>query len=152
MWEENHIILGSPTVSWDAPNVVWVIAVTHTPQLIVLTLSRRTVRQHGRRKTRKQKAPERQYPTCRSFARWLYCRYGLSWKCYYLSLRYAEEVHVGGMIVTVDDVLSYLAAGMAQDEVLADFACLTYEELWPASSRRLDESVNGEPDDTSFAA
>ena len=36
---------------------------------------------------------------------------------------------VRGMRITVYDVLSYLAAGMTQDEILADFPYLTADDL-----------------------
>ena len=36
---------------------------------------------------------------------------------------------VRGMRITVADVLSYLAAGMSQDEVLDDFPYLTAEDI-----------------------
>ena len=36
---------------------------------------------------------------------------------------------IRGMRITVYDVLSYLAAGMTQDEVLADFPYLTNEDI-----------------------
>jgi uncharacterized protein (DUF433 family) len=36
---------------------------------------------------------------------------------------------IRGMRITVYDVLSYLAAGMSQDEILADFPYLTVEDI-----------------------
>lgn len=36
---------------------------------------------------------------------------------------------IRGMRITVYDVLSYLAAGMTQDEILADFPYLTSEDI-----------------------
>jgi uncharacterized protein (DUF433 family) len=36
---------------------------------------------------------------------------------------------IRGMRITVYDVLSYLAAGMTQEEVLADFPYLTAEDI-----------------------
>ncbi len=36
---------------------------------------------------------------------------------------------IRGMRITVYDVLSYLAAGMTQDEILADFPYLTAEDI-----------------------
>lgn len=36
---------------------------------------------------------------------------------------------VRGMRITVDDVLSYLASGMTEDEVLSDFPELTHEDI-----------------------
>lgn len=36
---------------------------------------------------------------------------------------------VRGMRITVDDVLSYLAAGMSEDEILADFPDLEREDF-----------------------
>ncbi len=36
---------------------------------------------------------------------------------------------IRGMRITVYDVLSYLAAGMTQDEILADFLYLTAEDI-----------------------
>jgi uncharacterized protein (DUF433 family) len=36
---------------------------------------------------------------------------------------------IRGMRITVYDVLSYLAAGMTQEEVLADFPYLTEEDI-----------------------
>lgn len=36
---------------------------------------------------------------------------------------------VRGMRITVYDVLSYLAAGMTQEEVLSDFPELTHEDI-----------------------
>lgn len=36
---------------------------------------------------------------------------------------------IRGMRITVYDVLSYLAAGMTHDEILADFPYLTHEDL-----------------------
>jgi uncharacterized protein (DUF433 family) len=34
-----------------------------------------------------------------------------------------------GMRITVYDVLSYLASGMSQEEILADFPCLQAEDI-----------------------
>jgi uncharacterized protein (DUF433 family) len=36
---------------------------------------------------------------------------------------------IRGMRITVYDVLSYLAAGMSQDEILTDFPYLTREDI-----------------------
>jgi uncharacterized protein (DUF433 family) len=36
---------------------------------------------------------------------------------------------IRGMRITVDDVLSYLASGMSEAEVLADFPELTHEDI-----------------------
>lgn len=36
---------------------------------------------------------------------------------------------IRGMRITVHDVLSYLAAGMTRDEILADFPYLTAEDI-----------------------
>jgi uncharacterized protein (DUF433 family) len=36
---------------------------------------------------------------------------------------------IRGMRITVYDVLSYLAAGMSEDEILADFPYLTREDI-----------------------
>lgn len=36
---------------------------------------------------------------------------------------------IRGMRITVDDVLSYLAAGMTTEEILADFPYLTKEDI-----------------------
>jgi uncharacterized protein (DUF433 family) len=36
---------------------------------------------------------------------------------------------IRGMRITVSDVLSYLAAGMSEDEVLRDFPYLTREDI-----------------------
>ena len=36
---------------------------------------------------------------------------------------------VRGMRITVDDVLEYLASGMSDDELLADFPYLTTEDI-----------------------
>ena len=36
---------------------------------------------------------------------------------------------IRGMRITVYDVLSYLAAGMTQDEILADFPYLTADDI-----------------------
>jgi uncharacterized protein (DUF433 family) len=36
---------------------------------------------------------------------------------------------VRGMRITVDDVLSYLASGMTEEEVLSDFPELTHEDI-----------------------
>ena len=36
---------------------------------------------------------------------------------------------IRGMRITVDDVLEYLASGMSDTEVLADFAYLTREDI-----------------------
>lgn len=41
---------------------------------------------------------------------------------------------IRGMRITVYDVLSYLAAGMTQEEVLNDFPYLTQEDLWACLS------------------
>jgi uncharacterized protein (DUF433 family) len=36
---------------------------------------------------------------------------------------------IRGMRITVYDVLSYLASGMSQEEILADFPCLEAEDI-----------------------
>ncbi len=36
---------------------------------------------------------------------------------------------VRGMRITVDDILGYLAAGMSEDDILADFPELTREDI-----------------------
>ena len=36
---------------------------------------------------------------------------------------------IRGMRITVDDVLSYLASGMTEEEVLSDFPELTHEDI-----------------------
>ena len=36
---------------------------------------------------------------------------------------------IRGMRITVSDVLSYLAAGMSSEEILADFPYLTHEDI-----------------------
>ena len=36
---------------------------------------------------------------------------------------------IRGMRMTVYDVLEYLASGMAQEEILEDFPCLTKEDI-----------------------
>ncbi len=36
---------------------------------------------------------------------------------------------IRGMRITVYDVLSYMAAGMSMDEILADFPALTQEDI-----------------------
>jgi uncharacterized protein (DUF433 family) len=36
---------------------------------------------------------------------------------------------IRGMRITVYDVLSYLAAGMTHEEILADFPYLTYDDI-----------------------
>lgn len=48
---------------------------------------------------------------------------------------------IRGMRITVHDVLSYLAAGMTYDEVIADFPELTREDIlasleWAAQAER----------------
>jgi uncharacterized protein (DUF433 family) len=45
---------------------------------------------------------------------------------------------VRGMRITVYDVLSYLAAGMTVEEVLADFPCLTREDVLACLSYAAD--------------
>ncbi len=37
---------------------------------------------------------------------------------------------IRGMRITVQDVLEYLAGGMSEDEILADFPELTHEDIW----------------------
>jgi len=37
---------------------------------------------------------------------------------------------IRGLRITVDDVLSYLASGMTEEEVLSDFPELTHEDTW----------------------
>jgi uncharacterized protein (DUF433 family) len=54
---------------------------------------------------------------------------------------------IRGMRITVGDVLSYLAAGMTQDEVLADFPYLTAEDIraclaFAAERERVSVSVS----------
>lgn len=39
------------------------------------------------------------------------------------------QPRIRGMRITVYDVLSYLASGMSQDEILADFPMLTKEDF-----------------------
>ena len=36
---------------------------------------------------------------------------------------------IRGLRITVDDVLSYLASGMTEEEVLSDFPDLTHEDI-----------------------
>lgn len=43
----------------------------------------------------------------------------------------SEQPCIGGMRITVQDVLEYLASGMTPDEVLADFPDLTAEDIRP---------------------
>jgi uncharacterized protein (DUF433 family) len=45
---------------------------------------------------------------------------------------------IRGMRITVYDVLSYLASGMSQDEVLADFPYLTREDILACLSYAAD--------------
>ena len=45
---------------------------------------------------------------------------------------------IRGMRITVYDVLSYLAAGMSQEEVLADFPYLTQEDILACLSYAAD--------------
>ena len=45
---------------------------------------------------------------------------------------------IRGMRITVYDVLSYLAAGMSQDEILADFPYLTREDIQACLSYAAD--------------
>ncbi|HLK60581.1 MAG TPA: DUF433 domain-containing protein [Chthonomonadaceae bacterium] len=45
---------------------------------------------------------------------------------------------IRGMRITVYDVLSYLAAGMTQEEVLADFPYLTAEDILACLSYAAD--------------
>lgn len=45
---------------------------------------------------------------------------------------------IRGMRITVYDVLSYLAAGMTQEEVLADFPYLTQEDILACLSYAAD--------------
>ena len=39
------------------------------------------------------------------------------------------QLCIRGMRITVDDVLSYLASGMTEEQVLADFPYLTHEDI-----------------------
>jgi uncharacterized protein (DUF433 family) len=48
------------------------------------------------------------------------------------SVRFGKPC-VRGTRLTVGDVLGYLAAGMSEAEVLADFPQLTREDCWPAT-------------------
>lgn len=45
---------------------------------------------------------------------------------------------IRGMRIAVDDVLSYLAAGMATHEILADFPTLTEEDIQACLSYAAD--------------
>ena len=45
---------------------------------------------------------------------------------------------IRGMRITVYDVLSYLAAGMTHAEILADFPCLTEEDILACLSYAAD--------------
>lgn len=45
---------------------------------------------------------------------------------------------IRGMRITVYDVLSYLAAGMTIDGILADFPYLTEEDIWACLSYAAD--------------
>ena len=45
---------------------------------------------------------------------------------------------IGGMRITVFDVLSYLAAGMTQQEILADFPYLTKDDILACLSYAAD--------------
>lgn len=45
---------------------------------------------------------------------------------------------IRGMRITVSDVLSYLAAGMSHDEILADFPYLTEEDICACLSYAAD--------------
>ena len=45
---------------------------------------------------------------------------------------------IRGMRITVYDVLSYLAAGMSQEEILADFPYLTQEDILACLSYAAD--------------
>ncbi len=45
---------------------------------------------------------------------------------------------IRGLRITVYDVLSYLAAGMSQDEILDDFPCLTREDILACLSYAAD--------------
>ncbi len=45
---------------------------------------------------------------------------------------------IRGLRITVYDILSYLAAGMSVDEVLADFPSLTREDILAALSYAAD--------------
>jgi len=54
----------------------------------------------------------------------------------------------GGMRITVQDVLSYLAAGMTQEEILDDFPYLTKEDIlaclaYAADRERFTLTVQG---------
>ena len=50
---------------------------------------------------------------------------------------------IRGMRITVYDVLSYLAAGMSQEEVLADFPYLTEEDIRACLSYAADREQPG---------
>jgi uncharacterized protein (DUF433 family) len=60
--------------------------------------------------------------------------------CYYPVMDYRDIITIEpgkrsgkpcirGMRITVYDVLEYLASGMTQQEVLADFPCLTEDDI-----------------------
>jgi len=48
---------------------------------------------------------------------------------------------IRGLRITVYDVLSYLAAGMTHDEILADFPSLTNDDILACLSYAADSSV-----------
>jgi uncharacterized protein (DUF433 family) len=45
---------------------------------------------------------------------------------------------IRGMRITVDDVLSWLAAGMKEEEILSDFPDLTHEDILAVLSYAAD--------------
>jgi uncharacterized protein (DUF433 family) len=49
---------------------------------------------------------------------------------------------IRGLRITVYDVLSYLAAGMTQDEILEDFPMLTREDILACLSYAADRERN----------
>ena len=49
---------------------------------------------------------------------------------------------IRGMRITVYDVLSYLAGGMTQEEILADFPMLTKEDIIACLSYAADSERN----------
>jgi len=62
----------------------------------------------------------------------------------------AGQACIRGMRITVYDVLSYLASGMTEEQVLADFPYLTHEDIlaclsYPlsASTARLPRKIEG---------
>ena len=49
---------------------------------------------------------------------------------------------IRGLRMTVDDVLSYLAAGMSYDEILADFPFLTRDDILACLAYAADRQAN----------